>query len=137
MSITMINNGELKNDNKESTEISSPETMYQQTFVPRIDIWEGEDELVLQADMPGVNPDNIDIRFENRELSIRGQVCPRYDNVQLIYGEYKIGDFHRTFSIGEAIDAEKISAEMSGGVLTLHLPKSEKVKPRRIAVKAK
>ena len=77
------------------------------------------------------------IRFENGELTIHGQVCPRYENVNLVYGEYTIGDFHRTFAIGEAIDAEKISAEMSGGVLTLHLPKSEKVKPRRIAVKAK
>jgi HSP20 family protein len=47
-----------------------------------------------------------------------------------------VGDYHRSFTIGEAIDAEKISAEMHNGVLTLHLPKSEKVKPRRIEVKA-
>jgi HSP20 family molecular chaperone IbpA len=127
----------MTNETKESGEVARPETTYQQTFVPRIDIWEGEDELVLYADMPGVKPDNIDIRFENRELTIRGQICPRYNDVQLLYGEYSIGDFHRTFAIGEAIDAEKISAEMSDGVLTLYLPKSVKVKPRRIQVKAK
>ena len=136
MSTTLTQN-EIKNETKESGEQARPETTYQQTFVPRIDIWEGEDELVLHADMPGVKPENVDIRFENRELTIFGKICPRYDDVQLMYGEYSIGDFHRTFSIGEAIDAEKISAEISEGVLTLHLPKSEKVKPRRIAVKAK
>lgn len=133
---TTIKTNELTNEAKESGEVTHPETTYQQTFVPRIDIWEGENELVLHADMPGVKPENIDIRFENRELTIRGQVCPRYDDVRLMYGEYGIGDFHRTFAIGEAIDTEKISAEMTGGVLRLHLPKSEKVKPRRIKVKA-
>ena len=136
MSTTMAKN-ELTNESKESGEAIRPETTYEQTFVPRIDIWEGEDELVLHADMPGVEPDNIDIRFENRELTIHGQVTPRYDDVQLTNGEYNIGDFHRSFAIGEAIDAENITAEMSSGVLILHLPKSEKVKPRRIQVKIK
>ena len=136
MSTTTIKN-EMSSETKESGELSRPESTYQKTFFPRIDIWEGEDELILHADVPGVKPENIDVRFENGELTIHGQVCPRYENVNLTYGEYSIGDFHRTFAIGEAIDAEKISAEMSGGVLTLHLPKSEKVKPRRITVKAK
>ena len=105
-------------------------------FSPRVDIWETKDELVLCADMPGVTAENLDIQFENRELRIHGKVSPRQENINFLYGEYGIGDFYRTFQIGEAIDAEKISAELKDGVMTLHLPKTEAVKPRRIMVKS-
>lgn len=104
-------------------------------YSPRIDILETADELVLHADLPGVVSENIDIQFENGELTIHGKVAPRQENVKFLYGEYGTGDFHRTFSIGEMIDADRIVAELSNGVLTLHLPKAEKVKPRRIEVK--
>lgn len=133
---TVIAQNEINRSSKESGEYNRPESTYQRTFVPRIDIWEGEGELVLQADMPGVQPDKVDIRFENRELTIRGEVSPSAVSERLLVNEFSMGDFHRTFSIGEAIDTEKISAEMNNGVLTLHLPKSEKVKPRRITVNA-
>ena len=120
---------------KQSGTSGIPAQTNQSTFVSRFDIWEGEDELLLFGDLPGVNVDDLDIRFENRELKIHGNVSPRHEG-KMLYDEYGIGDFHRTFTIGEAIDAENISAEMSSGVLKLHLPKSGKVKPRRIAVKA-
>lgn len=106
------------------------------TFSPRIDIWEDENELVLFADLPGVSAENLDIEFENRELRIHGRVPPRHGNVKFLYGEYGIGDFYRTFSIGESIDTSKISADLKDGVLTLHLPKTEAVKPRKIQVHA-
>jgi HSP20 family molecular chaperone IbpA len=106
------------------------------SYTPRIDIWESEDELVLYADMPGVAAENLDIQFENRELRIQGKVSSRHEDIHFLYGEYGIGDFYRTFSIGEFIDSEKISAEVKDGVLTLHLPKTEAVKPRRIEVKS-
>ena len=105
------------------------------TYSPRIDIWETDEALVMYADMPGVSAENLDIQFENRELSIHGKVGPRHEKINFLYGEYGIGDFYRTFTIGEAINSEKISAELKDGVLTLHLPKSESVKPRRIEVK--
>lgn len=76
------------------------------------------------------------MQFENRELRIHGQVGPRHEDFNFLYGEYGIGDFYRTFTIGETIDAQKISAQLQNGVLTLHLPKTEAVKPRRIEVKA-
>jgi HSP20 family molecular chaperone IbpA len=106
------------------------------TYTPRIDIWETDEELVLYADIPGVRPEDLEIQFENRELTIHGKVQPRHEDIQFLYGEYGIGDFFRTFSIGEIINSEKISAELCNGVLTLHLPKTEAVKPRRIEVKA-
>jgi HSP20 family molecular chaperone IbpA len=106
-------------------------------FTPRIDIWETEEELLLLADIPGVSADNLEIEFENRELRIHGKVSPRHDKVEFLYGEYGIGDFFRTFAIGESIDSQKISAELKDGVLSLHLPKTEAVKPRRIEVKTR
>ncbi|TWU17338.1 Spore protein SP21 [Novipirellula galeiformis] len=124
----------ITNAEKKSGEVASPEQTYQSSYVPRFDIWEGENELLLYGDLPGVSVDDLDIRFENRELTIRGKVASRHEG-NFVLGEYGIGDFHRSFTVGEAIDAEKISAEMKQGVLTLHLPKSEKVKPRKIEVK--
>jgi HSP20 family molecular chaperone IbpA len=106
-------------------------------YVPRFDIWETDDELVLCGDMPGVTNDDVDIRFENRELVIHGKVQPRNEQAQYVYQEYGIGDYHRTFTIGEAIDSTKISASMRDGVLTVHLPKTDQMKPRRIKVAAK
>lgn len=120
---------------KQTGENGSPEHTYQSTYTPQFDIWEGEDELLLYGDLPGVSGDDLDIRFEHRELSIRGKVEARHEG-DFLLNEYGIGNFHRTFTVGEAIDAEKISAEIKHGVLILHLPKSEKVKPRRIEVKA-
>jgi HSP20 family molecular chaperone IbpA len=106
------------------------------TYSPRVDIWETDDELAVCADLPGVGPEDLDIRFENRELTLHGKVQPRHEGIEFFDGEYGIGDFYRTFTIGESIDAQRISAELHNGVLTLHLPKIAAVKPRRIVVKA-
>ena len=106
------------------------------TYSPRFDIWENEDEMILYGDLPGVMPEDLDVRFENPVLTIHGKVKPRHNDVKFLYGEYGIGDFHGTFTIGEAIDTERIAAELKNGVLTVHLPKNEKVKPRRIEVKS-
>lgn len=106
------------------------------TYLPRVDILENDNEMTIFADMPGVRAEDLDIRFENGELSIFGKVLPRHENVGFAYGEYGIGDFFRTFLISEAVDSEKISADLNNGVLTLHLPKSEAAKPRRISVQA-
>jgi HSP20 family protein len=104
-------------------------------YIPRFDIWENDDELVLCGDMPGVTQETLDINFENGELTIHGKVTLRNEQASYLFQEYGIGDSYRTFTIGEAIDSDKIEAALKNGVLTVHLPKSEKVKPRRIAVK--
>lgn len=106
------------------------------TYSPRFDIWEGDDELVLYGDLPGVSSNDLDIHFENRQLTILGKVCRCHDGEGCLYSEYGVGDLQRTFTIGEAINSEAISAELRDGVLTLHLPKSDEAKPRRIKVKA-
>ncbi len=106
------------------------------TYTPRFDILETDDELTLYGDLPGAGPEDLDIRFENDHLLVHAKVPPRHDGRELIYSEYGVGDYYREFRISEAVDAAKISAEMKNGVLTLHLPKSESVKPRRIEVTA-
>lgn len=105
------------------------------TYTPRVDILESENELLLIADLPGVKPGDVDIRFENGELSLHGHCAPRQNGVEYLLSEYGVGDFYRAFTISTDVDADKIAAELKNGVLTVHLPKSEKIKPKRIAVK--
>lgn len=126
----------LMNTQNQAGELSQSKSTssWPTTYVPRFDIWEADNELVLYGDLPGVTPESLDIRFENGELVVHGKVSPRHDG-QFLYGEYGVGDFYRSFTVGEMIDSDKISAELQHGVLTLRLPKSEKVKPRRIEVK--
>jgi HSP20 family protein len=107
-------------------------------FRPNVDILEENDELLLRADMPGAKNDSIDINFEDGTLEIYAAVPPRQEEEQTCLSrEYQIGDYYRSFQISEAIDAGKISAEYADGVLTLHLPKAESIRPRKIAVSAK
>lgn len=105
-------------------------------YSPRFDICEVAEELTLWGDMPGVRPEDLDIQFENRQLIIRGKVAPRHEGREYLMAEYGVGDFERTFTIGETIDAKGITAELQHGVLTLHLPKTAAVRPRRIEVKS-
>lgn len=106
----------------------------EKTYRPRFDIQETDDEIVLYGDLPGVLPEDLDIRFESGELSVRAKVAPRHTDVKAIHNEYGVGDFHRNFAVAETINADAISAELNNGVLTLHLPKAEAVRPRRIKV---
>lgn len=107
------------------------------TYRPSVDIVETSDELMLCADMPGACPDSIDVNFENGMLTIHGHVKSRIpEHVNVLEREFGVGDFYRTFQVSEAIDGGRISAEFAHGVLTLHLPKVEEARPRRIKVSA-
>ena len=105
------------------------------TFVPDVDIYETLDSLWLRADMPGVDEQSIEISVNDGVLSVQGQVAVKdYENLAPIYTEYNVGNYARRFTLANTIDAERISARMKNGVLELELPKSEKAKPRRIAI---
>jgi len=107
-------------------------------YRPNVDIVEVANELTLYADIPGVARDGIDISFENGMLTINGRVNSRErEGANIILQEYGVGDFHRHFQVSESIDASKITADYSNGVLTLHLPKVEAAKPRKITVHGK
>jgi len=104
-------------------------------FTPRVDILETEQELTLFADVPGVRPGDVDLRYEQGELLLHARVQPRQPQDNYLLNEYEVGDFYRTFAIHESIDSSKIGAECKNGVLTIHLPKAEAVRPKRISVK--
>jgi len=107
-------------------------------YRPTVDIIEQGDELVIVADMPGVSGDQVDINFEDGALTIHGRVQDRQEaSVAYLLQEYGLGDFYRVFQVSEAVDPTRITAELSDGVLTLHLPKAESMKARKIAVQAK
>ena len=107
-------------------------------FSPNVDIVETADELMLIADMPGLRAEDVDINFEKGTLTLYGKVPDRQTGEpNYLLREYDVGDFHRSFEVSEAINAERINAEYADGVLTLHLPKTEAYKPRKINVKTK
>jgi HSP20 family protein len=104
-------------------------------FTPRVDIYETDKELVLQADIPGVRPEDVDLRYERGELILHGRVQPRHNHRNYLFQEYEVGDFYRAFSIHESIDNTRIEAECKNGVLTVHLPKVAKAQPKQISVR--
>jgi len=126
-------------ENTEKAELAPTEhTRNVQHYRPNVDIIERASELTVLADMPGASGDSIDVDFENGMLTIHGRVNPRErEGATSLLCEYGVGDFYRTFQVSEKIDAGKITAEFHDGVLTLHLPKVEGAKPRKIAVRAK
>jgi len=130
----MANPVTLQKDGR-GTDTAQREATKAVVFTPRVDILETEDELVLSADLPGVKPEDTDVRFENGELILQGRCAVRQPGQDYLLAEYEVGDFHRVFTVSQDIDAEKISAQMKNGVLTVHLPKSEALKPRKITVK--
>jgi HSP20 family molecular chaperone IbpA len=107
------------------------------TYVPDVDICETPNSLWLWADMPGVDEQSIQINLADGVLSIEGHVSLKdYENLSPVYTEYNIGNYARRFTLSSDIDAERIKARMTNGVLELELPKAERAKPRRIPISA-
>lgn len=103
-------------------------------FVPNIDILEDDNNIVLLADIPGVSKDNVDIRVEDGQLQIKGKVSKEAPG-EYVLSEYSIGDYHCSFVISAVIDQTAIQASLKKGVLRVVLPKSDKSKARKIAIK--
>ena len=122
---------EQPQDDGEKTEVG-------RFFVPQTDIHESEDALFVTMDMPGVRKDNVDIQLEKNILSVTGRIdFSNYADLKPIYTEYNVGNYSRSFTLSGQIDKDRISASMADGVLALHLPKVEALKPRKITVQAK
>ena len=128
---------ELKTPVKEvRTETGKADPTRDVVFEPRVDIVEMDDDMLLYVDLPGVKSEDVDVRFENRELQIRGKVTPAAPKPHFLLNEYGVGDYYRAFSVTDDIDAEKIRADLNDGVLTVHLPKAAALMRRRITVNA-
>ncbi len=105
-------------------------------FVPRSDIYETDDQIVVTLEMPGVQKDNIEISLDKNVLTVSGYaVAEDPEGFSLARAEYEVGDYERSFRISNRIEQDKIDAEYNNGVLRLALPKAEEAKKRKIAVK--
>jgi HSP20 family protein len=102
-------------------------------FSPAVDIFDTQKELIMLADMPGVNSDNVEIDLNEDILTILGKIQVE-DKGQTILTEYRMGNYFRTFRLTEVVDSSKITASMSDGVLKITLPKVEKAVPRKIQI---
>ena len=105
-------------------------------WAPAVDIYETENELVVKADLPDVDPQDLDIRVENNVLTIRGErkfdTKAHEDNYLRIERAY--GCFSRSFSLASSVNSDTIKADYDDGVLTLSVPKTEEAKPKQIKV---
>ncbi len=102
---------------------------------PAVDIYENDDEILLYADMPGVEKDDIKVNIDNGKLELSG-VRRLVTNGAVNWEEFGDVEFSRSFSVPQAIDVNKVNAQLRDGVLYLHLPKSDNAKPRQIAIQA-
>lgn len=106
----------------------------QEYVLPEVNIFEEKDGYALEAEMPGVSKEGLEVLLEGNELTIVGHRQRPTGHGELIFRESHTADYRRVFELDPAIDTRRIVAKMNQGVLTLTLPKSEEVKPRRIAV---
>ena len=113
-------------------------TRARRVFMPRADIYEMPEAIVLVADMPGVDEKGVDITLEKNVLTISGHVEPEKmaENARLAYEEYEVGDYQRVFTLSDEVDREHIEAALKNGVLRVTLPKAGAAKTKKISVKA-
>lgn len=106
-------------------------------FKPAVDIYETGEAVVLLVDMPGVNESSVDVTLEKNVLTIYGGVQPQQtEGYSLVYSEYGVGDYQRSFTISNQVDWERIEGTVKDGVLRLTLPKHGPAETKKIAVKS-
>jgi HSP20 family protein len=125
----------LTKTEEKSAAFNAPNGEGQRFLTPLANILETADGYLLEAEMPGVGKGNLEITIENGELVILGRRGTVPKRGQAIYRESRDFNYRRVFELDPSIDSGKISAHIEQGVLRLHLPKAESVKPRRISVK--
>lgn len=121
---------------REKQEASAQEaTRAGRTYLPDVDIYETADSMYLWADMPGVDENTLNVRLDDGVLTIEGQVALKdYERLAPVYTEYKVGNYERRFTVSRDVDADRIAARLTNGVLALELPKAERAKPRQIKI---
>lgn len=113
---------------------ASAQPVSEQFIAPMASVMENADGYTLQVEMPGVNKEGLEMWVENNELTIVGRRALPPIEGTMIHRESRGENFRRSFEIDPSIDSGKINAKIDQGVVTLHLPKAEQVKPRKITV---
>jgi HSP20 family protein len=130
------------------TERDLMERMFEESFTPArgngaeearlpIDAYATDGEIIVQAGLPGVKPENVEINVEGDTLRISAELPARLDNADYTFTERPRGRYSRTLLLNVPVEADKAEANFDNGLLTLRLPKAETVKPKQIKVKAK
>jgi HSP20 family protein len=126
---------ELQVQKKREQDGKEEGTVPARTFMPTADIYEDRDSLKVLLEMPGVEKGNVNVHVEDGVLFVEGRLdLAKYRGLQPVYTEYNIGNYSRSFRLSNAIDQDKIAAELKDGVLSLTLQKAEKAKPRTIQI---
>ena len=108
---------------------------YTRSWTPRADIYETEEHVVVQLDIPGVKIEDVDVQCEKGMLSVKGERKFNEDEKRQYYRvENVYGPFERYFEIPRTLNVEKIEAKYNAGILTLTFPKTEEAKPKKIAI---
>ena len=126
-----------------NTELKTPEVQSAESprarrvFMPRADIYETPEAIVVLAEMPGVDEKRVDITVEKNILTLSGRVDPGPlpHGARLAYEEYEIGDYRRSFTLSDQVDKERIEASLKQGVLKVTLSKIAPAQPKKISVK--
>ncbi len=113
---------------------TSPAPVEREYVAPEVDIYETKDGYLLEAEMPGVSKEGLEVTLEGNEITIVGHRQNDGKPGAPLFQERVPADYRRVFELDPAIDTSKITATMEQGVLNLTLPKSERVKPRKIKV---
>lgn len=105
------------------------------TYQPNVDIRDLGEAVVFDADIPGASPDGIAVTFEDGVLAVQAAVPPRDLPGRPVRQEYGIGNYRRSFRLGEGFDASQITADYTRGVLTIRVPRLAAVRPRKVEVR--
>ena len=133
--VNVASNGNNANRNgNDRCQCGEKNTERKRVKIPRADIYQSNDQVFLEVDMPGVSKENVDIQLENNVMTITGKVTPIPTGWTLIHSECALCDYKRSYELSSDVDFEHITAKMEAGVLRITLTKVQTAKARKIAV---
>lgn len=128
----------IENNEMTKPEANAAQTVneMERTMRPAVDIFENESGITVQADMPGVSRERLEIQVDRDTLAIEGRAdIPMPEGMEALYADVRSTRYQRSFSLSSELDAEKVDASFKDGVLTLRIPKREQYQPRKIEVR--
>jgi HSP20 family protein len=128
---------ETRDVSKQEASSAQDVKQQEQAILPAVDIFENASGITVQADMPGVSKDRLDVHIDSDTLSIEGRaVIPMPEGMDALYADIRSTHYQRSFSLSRELDTDRIEAGLKDGVLTLRIPKREEHRPRRIEVQS-
>jgi HSP20 family protein len=119
-----------------SSPAETERTRNRKVYVPKVDIIETGDAMVMYADIPGADEKTVDVTLEKSVLTIRGTIAPQeFEGRSIAYAEYDVGDYERSFTVSDEVDRDRIEAVVKNGVLKLVLRKIPQVEAKKITVR--